>query len=191
MQVTIYAGSAHGNRPSFARQAARFARELARAEIGIVYGGGSVGLMGVVANAALDAGGRVTGVIPKSLVDAEIAHPSLTALHIVESMSERKQLMASLGDCAVALPGGLGTLDEIFDVWSSLILGRYQKPVMVLNVDGYWETLLAMVGHMTDSGFMRPEESGTLLPISAAAELFDVLTTWQPPEPRWVSRQWR
>ena len=185
MRVTVYAGSAHGNSPTFARQVEDFARELARAEVGIVYGGGKVGLMGVVANAALDEGGRVTGVIPRSLLDAEIAHPSLSALHVVDSMSERKEVMASLGDCFVALPGGLGTLEEVFEVWSCLILGHHQKPVMVLNVDGYWEILLSLVGHMADTGFIRPQERLTLIPISGAEDLFDVVASWRPPPPRW------
>lgn len=187
MYVTIYAGSSHGNQFAFAREARQFARELVGFGIGIVYGGGSVGLMGVVADAALDEGGTVTGVIPRSLVDAEIAHTSLTRLHVVESMSERKEIMASLGDCFVVLPGGLGTLEEMFEVWSSLILGQHSKPIMLLNIDGYWDVLLELTTHMVDAGFIGTEESRALIPIAGAAELLHRLSLWEPPMPRWPS----
>jgi len=188
MQVTVYAGSAKGNSEVYARAAEEFAGELAQAGVGIVYGGGSVGLMGVVADAALREGGRVTGVIPQSLAAAEIAHPSLTSLHVVGSMSERKELLANFGDCYVALPGGLGTLEEIFEVWASLILGHHRKPVMLLNVDGYWDSLLSTVGQVAQAGFMRLDESESLIAITSAGELFEVLATWEPPPPRWKKK---
>lgn len=185
MFVTIYAGSATGRNPAFAAESERFARDLAAAGVTIVYGGGRAGLMGVTADAALDAGGEVIGVIPTSLVDAEVAHWSLTALHVVDSMHDRKKLMAELGSCFVALPGGIGTLEELADVWSQLILGHHRKPIMLLNIDGYWEPLLAMAAHMVDTGFIRAAEQRTLIPISSATDLFDELAGWCPPPPRW------
>jgi uncharacterized protein (TIGR00730 family) len=186
MQVTIYAGSAGGSKPVFARAAGEFARELAHSGIDIVYGGGRAGLMGVVADAALGEGGQVTGIIPRSLMRAEICHPSLTALHVVASMSERKDMLVSLGDCYVALPGGLGTLEELSDVWSRLALGEHQKPVMVLNVDRYWDSLMATARHMRDAGFLAPRECDSLIPIECARDLLGVLATWRPPRPRWA-----
>ncbi|MEU5580042.1 TIGR00730 family Rossman fold protein [Streptomyces huasconensis] len=185
MRVTIYAGSAPGNRPAFVQEAAAFARGLAERGIEIVYGGGSVGLMGVVADAALAAGGRVTGVIPTSLAAAEVAHPSLTELHIVDTMQERKSLMAALGDCYVALPGGVGTLEELFEVWAELILGHHRKPLAVLNTDNYWSRLLSLVAKAGHYGFMSPEESDSLVAVSDVDGLLALTQHWVPPAPRW------
>ncbi|MDH6135820.1 uncharacterized protein (TIGR00730 family) [Kitasatospora sp. MAA4] len=185
MRVTVYAGSSAGHQPAFAQETAVFARELAGAGVEIVYGGGSVGLMGVLADSALAAGGKVTGVIPQSLVDAEVAHLALTELRVVDSMHERKDTMAQLADCFVALPGGLGTVEELFEVWAWLILGHHAKPVMLLNIDGYWDRLLDLVDGIARAGFMKPEECASLVPVANAAELFDVVASWQPPAPRW------
>ncbi|MBT2423891.1 TIGR00730 family Rossman fold protein [Streptomyces sp. ISL-22] len=185
MRITVYAGSALGNRPIYREATERFTREVVRAGHEIVYGGGAVGLMGVVADTALAEGGRVTGVMPRSLVDAEVAHRRLTELHVVDSMHERKQLMADLGDCFVALPGGVGTVEEILEVWAWLVLGHHQKPVTLLNVGGYWDRLVRMSQRMAMSGFLRPEEEGSLLPIANSAELFTALGQWKPPPPRW------
>ncbi len=185
MRITVYAGSALGNRPVYREAAEEFTRDAVRAGHEIVYGGGAVGLMGVVADTALVAGGRVTGVMPKSLVDAEVAHRGLTALHVVDSMHERKQLMADLGDCFVALPGGVGTVEEILEVWAWLVLGHHTKPVTLLNVDGYWDRLVRMSQRMSSSGFLRPEEEGSLLPVSNSAEFFSAIDQWKAPPPRW------
>ncbi|RAJ47031.1 hypothetical protein K353_00232 [Kitasatospora sp. SolWspMP-SS2h] len=186
MRVTVYAGSSAGRDEVYAREAAAFARELAEAGHEIVYGGGSVGLMGVVADSAMAAGGRVTGVIPRSLHDAEVAHLGLTELHVVDTMHERKDLMARLGDCFVALPGGLGTVEELFEVWAWLILGHHGKPVTVLNTDGYWDGLLDTVGGIARAGFMRPEESASLVPVRKAGDLLALCDSWRPPPPRWA-----
>ncbi|MEV7504702.1 TIGR00730 family Rossman fold protein [Streptomyces sp. NPDC093018] len=185
MRVTVYAGSSVGNRPVFAQEAGRFAARLAQSGCDIVYGGGSVGLMGVVADAALAHGGKVIGVIPRSLVDAEVAHTSLSELHVVESMRERKAMMERLGDCFVALPGGIGTLEELFEVWASLVLGHHRKPVMLLNTEDYWNRLLSLAVKSANYGFMSVEESRSLIPVHSADEVLDVVARWSPPAPRW------
>ena len=185
MRVTIYAGSSSGNRPVFAEEAARFAARLARLGCDIVYGGGGVGLMRVIADAALANGGKVIGVIPRSLVDAEVAHTSLTELHVVDSMQERKARMAELGDCFVALPGGVGTLEELFEVWAALVLGHHRKPVMLLDTDGYWNRLSAVAAKCANYGFMSAEESRSMVAIGSAEDLMEVVTGWIAPPPRW------
>ena len=186
MRVTVYAGSATGLSPRFAGEVARFVRELAATGAEFVYGGGSTGLMGVVADSALAEGAKVIGVIPRELVDAEIAHPGLTELHVVETMHERKQLLAELGDAMVAVPGGVGTLEELFEVWAALVLGHHRKPLLLLDVDGYWEPLVAMVARMADAGFLRPGEQSSLIPVSDAAQFTDAVQNWTPPAPRWA-----
>ncbi|MFJ4184323.1 TIGR00730 family Rossman fold protein [Kitasatospora sp. NPDC089509] len=187
MRVTVYAGSSAGNRPVFAEEAGRFAARLAQRGCDIVYGGGSVGLMGVVADAALAHGGKVIGVIPRSLADAEVAHGSLTECHVVESMRERKAMMEELGDCFVALPGSVGTLEELFEVWASLVLGHHGKPVMLLNTEDYWNRLLSLVRKSANYGFMSDAESRSLIPVRSADEVFAVVAQWTPPAPRWGS----
>jgi uncharacterized protein (TIGR00730 family) len=144
----------------------------------LVYGGASVGTMGVVADAALAAGGEVFGVIPRSLVDREIAHPDLTELHVVESMHDRKALMAELADGFVALPGGAGTLEELFEVWTWALLGLHAKPIALLDVDGYYDPLLAMTRHMVDEGFLGAAHRDMLLVEREAGALLDRLSTY-------------
>ncbi|MGW8725592.1 LOG family protein [Streptomyces sp. NPDC055808] len=187
MRVTIYAGSSSGNRPVFAEEAGRFAARLAQRGCEIVYGGGSVGLMGVIADAALANGGKVTGVIPRSLVDAEVAHTSLTELRVVGSMQERKAMMEDLGDCFVALPGGVGTLEELFEVWAGLVLGHHRKPLMLLDTAGYWNRLVSLALKTANYGFMSDEESRSLVPIQSADDLFVTVSGWTPPRPRWTA----
>ncbi|ONI87989.1 Rossman fold protein, TIGR00730 family [Saccharothrix sp. ALI-22-I] len=187
MRVTLYAGSAPGNSPVFAREAERFVRTLVQSGCDIVYGGGSTGLMGLLADTALANGGRVIGVMPRSLVDAEIAHTGLDELHVVPTMHERKNLMAEYGECFVALPGGLGTLEELFEVWAALILGHHAKPIALLNVEGYWDPLLAMVDRMTATAFLRPGEDFSLIPVTDAEAFLAALDTWAPPTPRWAT----
>jgi uncharacterized protein (TIGR00730 family) len=185
VRVTVYAGSASGTCSTFLPQARAFGRDLARAGAEIVYGGASVGLMGAVADGALDEGGRVVGVIPHSLVEGEGAHRSLSELQVVSSMHTRKQLMADLGDCFVAIPGGLGTVEELFEVWACLILGHHAKPVMLLNLNRYWDPMLTMIDHMVTNGFISMAEQQSLLPIESTDELFEALAGWRPPPPRW------
>lgn len=187
MRVTVYAGSAPGDSPVFADEVGRFAAELAASGAEIVYGGGSTGLMGVVADRALAEGGKVIGVIPRELVDAEIAHPGLTELHVVETMHERKQMLADLGDAIVAVPGGVGTLEELFEVWAALILGHHRKPLALLNIDGYWDPLVEVAARMADRGFLREAERGSLLAVADAADFEDAVRSWTPPPPRWAA----
>jgi uncharacterized protein (TIGR00730 family) len=153
--VCVFTGSSAGTRPEYREAARDLGRLLAERGIGLVYGGARVGLMGAVADAALEAGGSVIGVIPEALVAREIAHTALTELHVVGSMHERKALMADLSDAFVALPGGWGTLEEFFEVLTWALLGFHSKPCALLNVGGYFDRLLAFVEHAAAEGFVR------------------------------------
>jgi uncharacterized protein (TIGR00730 family) len=153
--ICVYCGAADGSRPGY-REAARFLGQLlATQQIRLIYGGGHVGLMGTLADAALTAGGQVTGVIPQQLIDKELGHRGLTELRIVRDMHERKQQMASLADAFIALPGGWGTLEELTEMLTWLQLGFHDKPVGLLNVAGYFDHLLAFAEHMQKEGFLR------------------------------------
>ena len=161
MRVAVFTGSSMG--PESHRLAvARFGRELAEAGVGIVYGGARVGLMGVVADAALAAGGEVFGVMPQHLVDLEIAHGGLTRLDIVATMHERKARMADLADAFVALPGGAGTMEEVFEVWTWGQLGLHHKPTALLDLDGFYRPLLEQIQTMTDTGYLAPSYRDSL-----------------------------
>ena len=152
-----------GTNPRFAETARTLGTEMARRGIGLVYGGGRLGLMGVVADAVLEAGGEVYGVIPQALVDLEVAHTGCTELHLVANMHERKAMMTELTDAFVAIPGGIGTLDELFEAWSWNALGYHAKPFAILNVDGFWDGLIEFCDHARDSGFMSPQRRQQLL----------------------------
>jgi uncharacterized protein (TIGR00730 family) len=154
--VCVYCGSRPGSRPLYTDAVERTARVLVRQGITVVYGGASVGTMGQLADAALDAGGRVVGVIPKQLVEKEVAHPGLTVLHTVDSMHDRKALMSEQADAFIALPGGLGTLEELFEMWTWSQLGIHRKPIGLLNVDGYYDRLIDFLDHAVEEGFVRP-----------------------------------
>ncbi len=170
-RIAVFCGARLGNGSHFVEMAQLAAQQLAARNIGIVYGGGRVGLMGVVADAALQAGGEVIGVIPASLANEEVAHGGLTQLHVVESMHERKALMAKLSDAFVALPGGFGTMDEFCEIltWSQLRLHR--KPVGLLNCGGYYDELLALFDKMTRLGFVTPSNRGLARSADSVAEL--------------------
>jgi len=180
-RVCVFAGSNAGARPEYAASARALAAECASRRLGIVYGGGSVGLMGVLADAALAARVEIIGVIPRPLATKEIAHPNLTELHIVESMHERKATMASLVDAFIALPGGLGTFEEALEVLTWAQLGIHAKPVGVLNVEGYYDGLLRWLSHAVGEGFVRREHLGLLLFADAPGELLDRFAAWTPP----------
>ncbi|WP_456285523.1 TIGR00730 family Rossman fold protein [Microbacterium sp. JZ70] len=186
-RVTVFLGSATGVRPDYAEAATAFGRALAARGTGLVYGGGRVGLMGTVADAASEAGGEAIGVMPQDLVDAEISHPGLTALEIVPDMHARKLRMAELGDAFVALPGGAGTLEELFEAWTWLQLGIHRKPVALLDVAGFWRPLLDALDHITAEGFVRSAFRDTLIVADDAGTLLDALETWEPPAPKWGS----
>lgn len=155
-RISIFCGSRYGNDESYARVARDAAAAIVHAGFEIVYGGGRVGLMGAVADAALEAGGKVTGVIPQALSHAEIAHPGITALHIVGSMHERKALMEELSDGFIALPGGFGTMDEFSEILSWRQLHIHDKPIGILNYRGYFDHLLALFDTMVSADFVTP-----------------------------------
>jgi uncharacterized protein (TIGR00730 family) len=186
-RLCVFAGSAAGARPAYAEAARLLAVELTRRRLGLVYGGGSVGLMGVLADAALAAGQEVIGVIPRALATKELAHAGLTELRVVASMHERKATMAALADGFVALPGGLGTLEETLEVLTWAQLGIHDKPVGVVNVDGYYDGLLHLLAHGVAEGFVRREHMGLLLFADTPAGLLDAFDRWQPPP---VRRAW-
>jgi uncharacterized protein (TIGR00730 family) len=161
-RICVFCGSSEGDRDAYPQAAAAFGSLLAEHDIGLVYGGASVGLMGAVADAVLEANGDVTGVIPQSLVDKEIAHPGLTQMHIVDTMHERKALMAKMSDGFVALPGGIGTLEELFEMWTWAQLGLHDKPCVLLNVAGYYDELIGFLDKMTDSGYLKQKSRSQL-----------------------------
>ena len=155
-RIGVYTGSNVGSSPAFVEAAEELGTKLAARDIGLVYGGGNVGLMGAVADAALAAGGEVIGVITEFLVGKEVAHPLLSQLHVTATMHERKALMADLSDGFVALPGGFGTIDEIAEMLTWDQLGLQSKPIVFLDVEGYWSPLFAMFDRAVDAGFVRP-----------------------------------
>jgi uncharacterized protein (TIGR00730 family) len=154
--ICVFCGSASGHREAYSRSARKFGAALAGKGLGLVYGGGSIGLMGVVADAALEGGAPVVGVIPRALFRREIAHHGLTRLEVVPSMHARKARMARLSDAFVALPGGIGTLEELFEVLTWGYLGIHAKPVGLLDVGGYWRPLIRLLDHAVEEGFLRP-----------------------------------
>jgi uncharacterized protein (TIGR00730 family) len=187
MRICVYAGSNPGANPAYAEAARELATLLAQRGTGVVYGGAKVGLMGIVADTALAAGGEVIGVIPGDLVEREIAHQGLTELHVVGSMHERKALMAELSDAFIALPGGIGTLEELFEVYTWAQLGIHTKPLGLLDVAGYFQPLVAFLDHAVQQRFLRPEMR-TLLAVSD--ELDDLLAALETSEPvtlkKWI-----
>lgn len=179
-RVCVFCGSSPGARPAYAEATMEVARRLVGAGIGVVYGGGHVGLMGVLADAALAEGGEVTGVMPQALVDREIAHTRLTELRVVGSMHERKALMADLADAFIALPGGAGTLDELFEVYTWAQLGLHDKPCGLLDVENYYSGLTAFLDHAVDERFLRAEHRQALLVERDAGRLIERLAEFEP-----------
>ncbi|MDR3479902.1 MAG: TIGR00730 family Rossman fold protein [Burkholderiaceae bacterium] len=161
--LCVYCGSSSGITPNYADAARKLAQALVERKIALVYGGGNVGLMGIIADEAMRLGGHVTGVIPKALVRKEVGHRQISELHIVENMHERKAMMADLAEGFIAMPGGIGTLEELFEVMTWAQLGFHDKPIGVLNVDGYYDALLAFLQHTVQQGFLRPQHEGLLM----------------------------
>jgi uncharacterized protein (TIGR00730 family) len=189
-RVLVFCGSSPGARPEYAAAADELGRLLARRGLGLVYGGARVGLMGTVADGALAAGGEVTGVIPRNLVEHEIAHTGLTDLREVTTMHERKALMAELSDAVIALPGGTGTLDELFELFTWSQLGLVRMPIGLLDVAGYWQPLLAMLDHMVAERLLRAEHRATLLVSTDAADLLDQLAAYRhEAADKWLERR--
>jgi uncharacterized protein (TIGR00730 family) len=179
--VCVYCGSASGARPVYAEAAKAFGRALVEANMSLVYGGGRVGLMGLIADEVLACGGRAVGVIPELLLSKEVGHTDLTELHVVPDMHERKKKMADLSDAFVAMPGGVGTFEELFEVYTWAQLGYHQKPVALLDVDGYFDPLLSMLRHTVEEGFMREAYLDMLLVAQQPAEMIAKLTRYVPP----------
>ncbi|WP_269928198.1 TIGR00730 family Rossman fold protein [Kocuria massiliensis] len=184
-RVTAYTGSAAGVDPVYSEAVRRLGVALAGRGVGVVYGGGKVGLMGILADSVMAVGGKVSGVMPRALADAEIAHEGLTDLEIVQDMHQRKNRMAELGDAFIALPGGAGTLEELFETWTWQHLGLHAKPVALYNVKGFWNPLLDLLDHMVEEGFLRQELRDSLIVESEPAPLLEALAQWHPATPKW------
>lgn len=183
--IAVFCGSAMGNSKNFKEQAQALGESIANRGITLVYGGGRAGLMGVVADSALNAGGTVIGVIPQNLVDAELAHPLLTELHVVKNMHERKTKMSDLADAFIALPGGVGTLEEIFEQLTWGQLGLHQKPCAFLNIHGFYDELLNFLMKTTEAGFTQSRFTDALIFSSSIEEVLDALEHYHAPEPKW------
>ena len=181
-RLAIYCGSATPADPVYIEAARAVGTELARRGIGVVYGGGRLGLMGAVADAALAAGGEVIGIIPQALVDAEVAHRGCTELRIVSGMHERKALFTDLSDGFITLPGGVGTMDELWEAVSWSQLGYHEKPVGLLNVGGFYDALIAFNRHMASVGFVREQHRGILLSDDTLDGLLTQMTAYSPHE---------
>jgi uncharacterized protein (TIGR00730 family) len=180
-RICVFCGSSCGTNAAYRRAAEELGQLLARRNIGLVYGGGCIGLMGALADAALAAGGEVIGVIPDSLLRREVGHRGVTKLHVVETMHQRKALMADLADAFIALPGGYGTLEEFCEIVTWSQLGIQQKPCGLLNVERYWDGLLAMLEHSVSEGFLRPENRDLVLVASTPQQMLERLLKWKPP----------
>ncbi|WP_436898334.1 TIGR00730 family Rossman fold protein [Acinetobacter gyllenbergii] len=185
--ICVFCGSSLGNDPIYQQMAEATGQAIAAQGQTLVYGGGRSGLMGVVANSALQAGGRVIGVIPEALVDRELAHTGLTELHIVNNMHERKTKMAELSDAFVALPGGAGTLEEIFEQWTWSQLGIHQKPCAFLNVDGFYDGLIQMIQGSVERGFSQERFVDKLIVAGQIEDILAAFSAYQPATPKWTS----
>ena len=186
-RVCIFCGSSTGTHPSYRAAAAAMGRTLVRRGKGLVYGRGRVGLMGVIADAVMEAGGEVLGVIPQSLAQKEIRHDGLTRLEVVPNMHARKAKMAELSDAFVAMPGGYGTLEELFEVVTWAQLGLHEKPIALLNVGGYFDGLLGCIDSAVAEGFIRPEDRRLLMSGSEPDALLDALERFEPaPQEKWI-----
>ena len=174
-RLAVYCGSAPGADPAFAAAARELALLIVERKIDLVYGGGKLGLMGIVADTVLDAGGTVHGVIPQALVDLEVAHTEITELYTVANMHERKAKMTELADAFIALPGGIGTLDELLEAWTWNVLGYHAKPFVLLNVNGFWDGFESFIGHVSASGFLSESRRRQLLVAGSPEEAIKML----------------
>jgi hypothetical protein len=181
VRICVFCGSSNGAGSRYVDHARELGALLAERGIGLVYGGASVGTVGAVADGALAAGGEVHGVIPRHLMRAEIAHPGLTELYVVADMHERKAKMAELSDGFLALPGGAGTLEELFEVWTWAQLGLHTKPIGLIDIAGYYGPLIGFVQHMVDEGFLRPEHRDLLSVDADPAMLLDAFAEYEAP----------
>jgi len=181
-RVAVYCGSSSGSRPEYTQAAAELGYALAARNLELVYGGSRVGLMGTVASAVMEAGGRAIGVLPGTLQEREIAHNGLSELHYVVTMAERKARMAELADAHIALPGGFGTMDEFFEALALAQIGTHRKACCLLNVMGYYDPLLAFIDHMADEGFLTPVLRSIVIVRDNASALLDFLAEYEAPD---------
>lgn len=189
MRICVFCGSNFGRLPAYGEAATLLGQTLAHEGIGLVYGGASVGLMGTVADAVLAAGGEAIGILPQALKDKELAHPGLTRLHVVASMHERKAMMADLSDGFIALPGGVGTLEELFEIWTWAQLGFHKKPCGILNVAGFYDRLAGFLDHIADEAFMKSENRAMLLADDDPVRLLAAFRAYEPPSvSKWIER---
>ncbi|WP_426959583.1 TIGR00730 family Rossman fold protein [Muricoccus radiodurans] len=187
--VCVFCGANPGARPAYAETARELGQAIAGRGMGLVYGGGKVGLMGVVADAALAGGATVQGVIPEHLMQRELGHGSVSKLHVVASMHERKALMAKLSDGFIVLPGGFGTMEEAFEVLTWSQLGLHRKGVVFLDVNGFWSRLMETMDGMAEEGFVRPEHRLLAMLAETPDQALDMLAAFRPPEvTRWIER---
>ena len=188
--VCVFCGSNPGVDPQYVQAAATVGRSLAERGMRLVYGGAHVGMMGALADAAMAAGGDVTGVIPRQIVDLEVSHNGVRDLRVVGSMHERKALMADLADAFIALPGGIGTLEELFEVFTWAHLGLHRKPLGLLDVNDYYAPLEAMLDHAVDQRFLRPQTRAMLVRDDSLDGLLDRFDAWEPPQgAKWIDRE--
>ena len=188
-RLAVYCGSATPDDPAFIETARHVGRTLASRGIGVVYGGGRTGLMGAVADAALAAGGEVIGVIPDALVGTEVAHRGVTELHVVSGMHERKRMFTDLSDGFLTIPGGVGTMDELWEAVSWAQLGYHAKPVGLLNVHGFFDPLLTMIRHMSAEGFVKPHHLALLHVADAPLRLLQSMRGHQAPQGDWLGQK--
>jgi uncharacterized protein (TIGR00730 family) len=187
--ICVYCGSSPGASPVYADAARAMARAMVNDNIDLVYGGGKVGLMGIIADEVLRLGGKATGVIPQALMDKEVGHGGLTHLHVVKDMHERKAMMAELADGFIAMPGGMGTLEELFEMLTWSQLGFHGKPIGVLNVDGFYDGLVGFVQHLVTQGFLRTEHASLMMDAPDAQGLLDQFKAFTPsPHTKWLPR---
>lgn len=187
--VCVFCGSSFGSNPAYEQAARQMGSAIASAGLALVYGGAKVGLMGAVADAALEKGGTVIGVLPKSLQEKELAHMGLSELHVVSSMHERKALMAERSDAFVAMPGGAGTMEELFEVWTWGQLGLHEKPCGFLNTNGFYDRLIEFLDFQTAEGFMKPVMRNMVQVSSSPEGLLDLFRAYTPPAtPKWIKK---
>jgi len=187
--ICVYCGASPGTSDTFIKIARELGRELAERRIRLVYGGGGIGLMGAVADATMAAGGEVLGIIPQHLERAELGHRGLTELKIVDTMHTRKRMMFDQSDAFVILPGGMGTLDETFEIITWRQLGMHDKPIVLINHDGYWDPFLGLIDHVIDNGFARPAARQLFSVVAGVGRLFDLLeASPQTREPSYPER---
>lgn len=190
MNICVFCGSSTGEREAYAAGAKRLGELMVERGIGLVFGGGCIGLMGIMADTVLAHGGEAIGVIPDGLMQREIGHRGLTKLHVVETMHQRKALMADLADAFITLPGGYGTLEEFAEIVTWSQLGIQIKPCALLNIEGYWDGLLNFIDHAVNEDFVRAENRGLILVGSTPEEVLDKIAAWKPPMhlERWLDR---